>query len=142
MQFLKQYQDLERSACIQVTGCLVRKDDCRIIDQRTGDGYTLHLSAGHLIGFVFQPFAQSYGLQRLNGAPPPFGSADSRIIHQREFYIFHSSRLWQQIVTLEDKAYLSVAQYGTLRFAHGTYRDSIQQIFSAGRCVEATQRIQ
>ena len=75
MKFLEQDKYLERCTCVKVSGCFVGKDYRRIVDQCTGDGYTLHLSAGHLVGFMFQPVAQPHSLQRFDGTPATFGSA-------------------------------------------------------------------
>ena len=63
MQLLEQYQNLERGAGVQVTRGFVCQDNGGIVHQGAGDGYALHLTAGHLIGFMFQPVSQPHGLQ-------------------------------------------------------------------------------
>ena len=50
MQLLEQYQNLERSTGVQVTRSFVCQDNGGIVHQGAGDGYALHLTAGHLIG--------------------------------------------------------------------------------------------
>ena len=83
MQLLEQYQNLERGTGVQITRGFVCQDNRGIVHQGAGDGYALHLSAGHLIGLMLQSVAQSYGLQGFDGAPPPFGSRDGGVVHQR-----------------------------------------------------------
>jgi hypothetical protein len=41
---------------------LVRKDQQRVIDQRSGDGDPLLLSTGQFAGTVFQPISQTHNL--------------------------------------------------------------------------------
>ena len=82
MQLLEKHQNFKRGTCIQITGGLVRQNHGGIVYQCTGDGYALHLSAGHLIGLVFQTVAQSYGFQRFDGAFPAFGGRYGRVVHQ------------------------------------------------------------
>ena len=83
MQLLEQYQNLERSTGVQVTRSFVCQDNGGIVHQGAGDGYALHLTAGHLIGLMFQSVAQPHGLQGFDGTSPPFGSRDGGVIHQR-----------------------------------------------------------
>ena len=47
----------------------------------------------------------------------------------------------QQVVALEYEPDFTVAQYGTLRLAHGAYGDAVQQVLSAGGRVQAAERI-
>jgi ABC-type antimicrobial peptide transport system permease subunit len=63
VQLLEKYQNLERGTGIQITGRLISQNNGRIIHQGTGNGHTLHLSAGHLIGFMFQTVTQSHSYQ-------------------------------------------------------------------------------
>ena len=73
MQFLEENQYLKRSTCIQITRCFIGKDYRRVVHQGTGDGYTLHLSTGHLVRLMFQAVAESHCLQGFDGALPAFG---------------------------------------------------------------------
>lgn len=75
MKFLEQDKYIKRRTCVEISGCFVGKDDCRVVYQCTGDGYALHLSSGHLVGLMLQPVAQTYSLQRFDGTPATFGSA-------------------------------------------------------------------
>jgi len=61
---LENFHDLNAGLRVQRTGRLVSQDDIRIVDQRTGNSDTLHLSAGHLAGLFGKLTAQSDILQR------------------------------------------------------------------------------
>ena len=63
VQALEEHQDLERGTGIKITGRLISQNNGSIIHHGTGDGNTLHLSAGHLIGFMFQTVTQSHSYQ-------------------------------------------------------------------------------
>ncbi len=61
IELLEENQDLEAGSRIQITRCLVGENHGRIVHQRTGDGYTLHLSTRHLdcsYGRVSRPILQ------------------------------------------------------------------------------------
>ena len=65
---LEQLHDLDAGFAVQRAGGLVRQQDIRVVDQRTGNGNALHLAAGHLAGVLVQLIAQPHLLQRLGGA--------------------------------------------------------------------------
>ena len=67
VELLKQHKHLERGSCVQVTRCFVSQQHGRVVDQRPGYGYALHLSARHLVRLMFQAVAKPYGLQGLDG---------------------------------------------------------------------------
>ena len=62
---LQQIHDLHAGFAVKSAGGLIRQQNIRIVNQRTGDGHTLHLTAGHLIGALVKLIAQSHVLQRL-----------------------------------------------------------------------------
>ena len=115
VQLLEQHQHLERCACVQVTCGLVSQQHGRVVDQRTGNGYTLHLSTRHLVRLVVQTVAQSYSLQRLYGTLVALFSRYCRVVHQWQFHILYRCGLRQQVIVLEHEADFPVSQVGTLR---------------------------
>ena len=141
MQFLKQDKYLKRGTGVEVSGCFVRENHGRIVYQCACDGNALHLSSGHLIGFVFQTVAQPHSLQRFDSTAATFGSTHGRVVHKRQFDILHSGRFGQQIVTLEHEPDLTIPQHRTLRFAHRADGNIIEQILSACRGVQTAQYI-
>ena len=142
IEFLEENKNLEAGSRIQVTRCLIGKNHGRIVHQRSGDGYTLHLSTRHLIALVIESLAQSHSLQSFDGTLLAFFCIDGRIVHQRQLYILHARGLRQQIVVLEDEANLAVAQDGSVVAAHLAHAHAVQVIFALGRGVEAAQLVE
>ena len=66
MQFLEKNQYLEGGTGIEVSGRFIGEDDGGVVYQCPGDGDTLHLSSGHLVAFMHQAVAQTYGNQRFD----------------------------------------------------------------------------
>ena len=65
-----------------------------------------------------------------------------RVVHQWQFNVLQRSGLGQQIIVLEHKTNLAVAQFGALSLRHGAHRDAVEQIFAAGRCVKTSQLVE
>ena len=68
VQLLEQYQNLVAGSCVKVSCCLVGQNNSWIVHQCAGYGYTLHLTTGHLVAFMFQTVTQSNSLQRMIAA--------------------------------------------------------------------------
>ena len=49
MQLLEEHQDLKRGARVEVTRSLIGKDNGWVVDKRTRNGDTLHLTTRHLV---------------------------------------------------------------------------------------------
>ena len=130
VEFLEEDENLERRTCVEVSGCLVSKNDGRIVNQSTGNGYTLHLSAGHLVRLMIESLAEAHSLQRLNGTLLALLGTNRSVIHQWQLNILHTRGLLQKVIVLEDEAYLTVAQYGTLRLRHRPDADTVKIIFA------------
>ena len=62
----KQVHDLTACFSIKSTCGLVCKENFRVIDQRAGNGNSLHLTAGHLIGTLFKLISQAYLCKHLH----------------------------------------------------------------------------
>ena len=78
--------DLQACLGIQRTGRLICQNDIGVIHNGTGDSYTLHLSAGHLVRSFMQLISQAHLLQGFLGALFPFvlGNTGER---QRQLHI-------------------------------------------------------
>ena len=142
VELLEKDKNLETGSRVQVTRCLVGKNHGRIVHQRPGDGYTLHLSTRHLIALMVESLAQSYSLQSFDGTLLALFCADGRIVHQRQLYILYARGFRQEIVVLEDEANLAVAQDGSVVAAHLAHAHAIQVIFTLGRGVETAQLVE
>ena len=125
VEFLKQDKHLERRAGVEVTGGFVGEDDGWVVDERTGDGYTLHLTAGHLVGLVLEAVAEADFDECLDGTLTTLLGLDLGIVHQWQFDILDGRGLGQQVVVLEDEAYLAVALLGHEDDARTCYQQFI-----------------
>ena len=130
VEFLEKDENLERRTCVEVSGCLVSKNHGRIVNQCAGNGHTLHLSAGHLVRLMIESLAEAHSLQRLNGTLLALLGTNRSVIHQRQLHILHTRGLRQKVIVLEDEAYLTVAQYGTLRLRHRSDTDTVKIILA------------
>ena len=142
VKLLEEHQHLERGVGVEVTSGLVGQQHSGLIDQGTGDGYTLHLTTRHLIGLVHQTVAQTDGLQRLDGCTATLARIVLRVVHQGQFHILYSGGLGQQVVVLEHEANLLVAQMGTLRLRHGADGNTVEQILARGGGVQTAQLVE
>ena len=99
---LEQVHDLHAGGAVQRAGRFIRKQDLRIIHQRTGNGYTLHLPAAHLVGLFVDLIFQSHLFQRLDGTAAALfpGYAGKR---QGQLHIGQHILMRDQIVALEDE---------------------------------------
>ena len=88
VQVLQNLHNLYGSFAVEGAGRFVGKDNLGLGNQRTGNGDTLLLSAGHLIGHVVRPVFQSQTLQLLqcHGIALPAAYA---LIEERESYILY-----------------------------------------------------
>lgn len=100
---LEQLHDLDAGLAVQRAGGLVRQQDIRIVDQRTGNGNALHLAAGHLAGVLMQLIAQPHLLQRLGGAALALCARDAGN-GQGQLHIGQNGLMRDQVVALEHKA--------------------------------------
>ena len=100
---LEQIHDLHARFGIERTGRLIGQQDFRIVDQRTRDRDTLHLTAGHLIRLFVDLIAESHALKHFLCTFAALGFGDARK-RQRELNIGEHRLMRDQIVGLKDKA--------------------------------------
>ena len=105
---LQKVHDLLRRLGVESARGLVGEDDLGIVDDGAGDGDALHLSAGHLVGFLFELGAQPHALERVDGELPLFLVGDTGY-GQREFDVLEHVQVGDKVVGLENEAYRTVA---------------------------------
>ena len=108
VQLLKHPQHLPAGMGVQRARRLVGQDDRRVAGQGAGDGHTLLLAAGELVGLVPELAAQAHPLQRCDGAVARRCAAAHAGVDEGDFHVFQQGQLGQQIVLLEDEAQLLV----------------------------------
>lgn len=72
------------------------------VHQRAGNGYALHLPAGHLAGVLVQLVAQPYLLQRSGGTAAALGLGYARD-GQCQFHVAQHGLVGDQVIALEHK---------------------------------------
>lgn len=55
---------------------------------------------------------------------------------------FKGCGLGQEVIVLEYEPYLAVAYLGTLVFPHTSYGNTVEIVFSGGRCVKTSQSVE
>ena len=95
--------DLHARSRIKRTRRLVCQQDLGIVDQRTGNRHTLHLSARHLVGALVDLVAKSHAFKRVNGALASFGLGNARE-GQGKLYVRQHRLVGDEVVVLEHKA--------------------------------------
>ena len=95
--------DLNTGFRIQSAGGLIRQQNIRVIDQRSCNSHTLHLTAGHLVGALVQLVSQSHVLKRADRPLFPLCPGDARD-GQRQFHIGQNRLVRYQIVALKYKS--------------------------------------
>ena len=103
MQVLQHSQHLAAGVAVQRAGGLIRQQDIRVVDQRTGNGNALHLAAGHFAGVLVQLIAQPHLLQRLGGAALALCARDAGN-GQGQLHVGQNGLMGDQVVALEHKA--------------------------------------
>ena len=95
---------------VQCPRRLIGQDDLRLGDEGAGDGHTLLLSAGHLIGHVVRPVLQSQSVEVLHGEQVTFLAADA-LVEERKGDVLHGVLEGDEVERLEDEAYHAVAVF-------------------------------
>ena len=74
----EQFHHLHARFGIQRTRRLIGQNNIGIVNQRTGNGHTLHLPARHFTRFLFQLIAQTHRNQRLGGTGTALARLNAR----------------------------------------------------------------
>ena len=111
VELIEQIHDLFAGLRIQVPGGLVGEDDGRVIDQGSGDGHALALSAGELVGLVVHARFQVHDAQRPLGALQAFMGRRA-VVDERQLHVVQGSRAGQQVEGLENKAKFVTVETG------------------------------
>ena len=115
VELLKHAHDFDARAAVEIAGRLVGEQERGLIGERAGDGHTLLLTAGKLIGRVVSAFTEADGRQRLQG-PLALAFAGQALagVEHRQFDIFQSGRAREQIKALKNKPDFLIADVGQL----------------------------
>ena len=140
VHLLQHSQHFAAGVAVQCAGRLVGQNDRRVPHQCPGDGNTLLLAAGKLVGAVPELIAQTHLLQHLFGPGVALGAADARI-HQRHLHVLHQVEPWQKIVLLEDKAQHLVADRSQLVAVHLAHIPAVEPVGSVGGHIQTADDV-
>src|ERR671910_821302 len=102
VQFLKQVEGLGAGDRVQVAGWLVSQQQGGAVDQRPGDSYPLHLSAGELGWAVVSPLGEPDRLQNPESPLASLLPAHACVDH-RKLHVLECALSGQEVVALEDE---------------------------------------
>ena len=137
---LKDFHDFDRRARIEVAGWFIGQDDRGLIDQRAGDGHTLLLTAGELIGMAGFAARQPDAGERLRRAFVALGGSETGVEH-RQFNVLHRRSAREQIETLKNETDFAVADVGAIVFGKPGHILAVEDVGSARRTVEAADEV-
>ena len=98
---------------IQRAAGLVGKDNIRLIDKGTGNGHTLLLASGKLVGLMVGTVSKLHELEQLQGTLTGLALTGTGY-HGGYHDILECRELWQQLMKLEDEADVLVAELAEL----------------------------
>ena len=126
---------------VQAARWLVGQDDGGIVDEGTRHCHTLFLTAGKLIGLVMGAVGELHELQQFLGTLLGFTVGCARNVG-RNHDVLDGCELRQQLVELEDKAQMAVAEVGKFLLRKGGGVDAVNTDRSAVGSVEGADDLQ
>ena len=129
VELLQKVHHLDAGLRIKGAGRFVGKDDLRLGNERTRNGYTLLLSSRHLVGIVVCPLCQAQPVKIFHGHLVAFLSAYA-LVEQWQFDVFNRRLKRDEVERLEDEPYHLVAVFGCTAFAEVPYWHTIEQVFA------------
>ena len=140
VELLKHPDDLAASVGVQSAGGLVGEDDRRVAHQSTGNGHTLLLAAGELVGQVFELIPQTHLFQHFLRHPVAFGAGDIRV-NQRHLHVLHQVEAGQKVILLEDETQHLVAHICQLVSVHLAHVPAVEPVGAVGGDVQTADDV-
>ena len=140
VKFFKEAHNVFGRLRIEVARRFVSHDDVRVVDQGSGDGYSLALAAGEFIRLVMGPRFKTDGFQFIHGPFGPLFAADTGI-DQGQGDVVEGCNSRQEVEVLEDEADVLVADDGEFIVIEVGNFLSSQLVRSGCRPVEAAEDV-
>src|SRR5712692_11059560 len=102
MQALKLLHNLHAAVRIEVPRRFISQESLRLIDECAGDGDSLLLAAGKLVGHMVSSVLEANQPKHFPGALPPLPGRNSRV-QQGHRHVFQRAVSLEEIVSLKDK---------------------------------------
>jgi len=123
---------------VEVAGGFIGEDDAGIVDEGSGDGDPLLLSAAEFGGQVVLPLCEANTLEELTRFVVGIPSGD----HGRDLDVFQCGELREEEVTLKNKTHTSITKAGQLVIGEGidalVFEDDLPGFgaFQTSQCVK------
>ena len=143
VQGAQEVQDLAPGVTVEVAGRFIGDDQDRIVDQRPRDRHALLLSTGEFLRLVMNTVCQTDHFQHLERFFLAFFIAEMTVavIEQGHHHVPQGAGARQQVVGLEDKSQLLVADERQFLFAHVADILPIEDVLSRGGARETAQDV-
>ena len=138
---LEQIHDLHGRRRVQGPGRLVSQHDLGIVDQGTGDGHALHLSARKLARALVNVLAQADFLQRLARTLAALGMPHARE-RKRQLHVFQDGLMRDKVIALEHKADAVVAISIPIAITEVLGRNTVDQQITGIKVIESTDNVE
>ena len=138
---LEQVHDLHGRCGIQSAGRLVGQHNLGIVDQSTGDGHALHLSARKLARALVNVLAQADFLQRLARTLAALGMPHARE-RERQLHVFQNGLMQNEVIALEHKADAVVAIGVPIAVVKVLSRNTVDQQVARVKVVESADNVE
>src|SRR5260370_3407834 len=139
VELAEKFHDFETRFGVEVPGWFIGQQNRRVGHQRAGDGDALLLPARELVGEVAGSLQETDRFERGHGPLPPLLVVAG--VDQGHLDVVHRARSRNQVVGLEDKADLSIANPGQLVIRQVGDVVAVENVAAGGRLVEAADQV-
>lgn len=141
LEAMERLEHLVPGCRVEVARGLVGQDDGGVVDQRAGDGHSLHLTARELFrAMVVVVERQAHGAQGMDGAYLAF-AARHIDVGEWQHDVVEDAHARQEVEALEHEADARRAHLGELIVGGLGDVEALEQVSARGRCVEASQDV-
>jgi len=111
-----------------------------LVDDRPGQGDSLLLTAGELVGLVVEPLAQADALERADAAFLALLGGNPGVDH-RQHHVFQGGELLKEMKLLKDESQFAVAQIGELIVRELLDGGAVEAIAATAGAIQAAQDV-
>ncbi len=138
---MEQFEDAGGVVRIEVAGGFVGQEEGGAVDQRPGDGRTLHFAAAHLMGESGGPRGQADQIEHFRG--PGAGLAGFFPAEEEgQLDILHGGHGREEIEKLEDDAEAFAAVGGEGGIVGSVQGEAVDGDLAGGRLVESAEQVE
>ena len=140
VHIVEDVHDKAAGLAVQRAGGLVRQNQRRFVHHGAGDGHTLLLATGQLVGLVLVPVAHAHTFQPFLSAAGALGGLDAGVQHG-DLHVFEGALPGDEVVGLEHEPDFLVADAGQLVIGGLVDVHAVQQVAALGGAVQHTDDV-